>query len=81
MRKGYSGSQTITVLSNLGENGSSYTLSLPDTEFKAGDKLMEIITCTSVTVDSSGKVPVPMAKGQPRILYPSSLIQGASLCA
>ncbi|KAJ6072642.1 hypothetical protein N7467_010727 [Penicillium canescens] len=81
MRKGYSGSQTITVLSNLGESGSSYTLSLPDTEFKAGDKLMEIITCTSVTVDSSGKVPVPMAKGQPRILYPSSLIQGASLCA
>ncbi|KAJ5317172.1 hypothetical protein PENANT_c029G08306 [Penicillium antarcticum] len=81
MRKGYSGSQTITILSNLGESGSSYTLSLPDTGFQPGDKLMEIITCTSVTVDSSGKVPVSMTKGQPRILYPASLIQGASLCS
>jgi alpha-amylase len=81
MRKGFSGSQTVTILSNLGEGGSSYTLSLSDTGFGAGEKLMEVITCTTVTVDSSGKVPVAMAKGQPRILYPYALIQGASLCS
>lgn len=74
MRKGYDGSQTITVLSNKGANGNTYTLSLPGTGYKAGTKLTELITCASVTVDASGKVPVPMAGGEPRILYPSSLL-------
>jgi alpha-amylase len=80
MRKGYDGSQTITVLSNLGTGGNSYSLSLPDTGFEAGTKLTEIITCSSVTVDDNGKVPVAMAGGEPRIFYPSSLI-GPSLCS
>lgn len=71
MRKGLNGSQTITVLSNLGAGGDSYKLSLPNTEYAAGMALTEIITCANVTVDASGNVPVPMASGQPRILYPS----------
>jgi alpha-amylase len=80
MRKGDAGSQTITVLSNLGTGGSSYSLSLPDTGYEAGTKLTEIITCSSVTVDDSGNVPVSMAGGDPRIFYPTSLI-GTSLCS
>ncbi|KAJ5126066.1 hypothetical protein N7448_005374 [Penicillium atrosanguineum] len=77
MRKGYNGNQTITVLSNLGENGSEYTLSLPNTGYSAGMKLTEIFTCKNITVDKSGNVPVPMAFGRPRILYPTSLLKGS----
>lgn len=79
MRKGYDGSQTITVLSNLGSGGKSYTLSLPNTGFKAGTQLTEIITCSPCTVDDSGNVPVSMADGDPRIFYPTSKI-GSTLC-
>lgn len=77
MRKGYNGTQTITVLSNLGTSGSAYTLSLPNTGFATGTKLTEIFTCQSVTADESGNVPVPTAGGEPRILYPSELLKGS----
>lgn len=81
MRKGYKGTQTVTILSNLGAQGSKYTLSLSDTGFDAGTKLTEIYTCASITVDESGKAPVPMAGGEPRILYPSSELKGSKVCS
>ncbi|KAJ5105270.1 hypothetical protein NUU61_002617 [Penicillium alfredii] len=81
MRKGYKGTQTVTILSNLGVQGNKYTLSLSDTGFDAGTKLTEIYTCASITVDESGKVPVPMAGGEPRILYPSSELKGSKVCS
>ncbi|KAI2997304.1 hypothetical protein CBS147482_7775 [Aspergillus niger] len=82
MRKGYNGTQTITVLSNLGASGSSYTLSLPGTGYTAGQKITEIYTCTNLTVNSNGSVPVPMKSGLPRILYPADkLVNGSSFCS
>ncbi|KAJ5368735.1 uncharacterized protein N7496_008495 [Penicillium cataractarum] len=81
MRKGDNGTQTITILSNLGASGSQYTLSLGNTGYDVGTALTEIITCASITVDSSGNVPVPMASGEPRIVYPSSNIKGSTICA
>lgn len=81
MRKGPDGSQTVTIVSNLGANGQEYTLSLPDTGFKSGDSLTEIMTCSTIEVDGDGKVPVPMRKGQPRILYPSSGLKDSNLCS
>lgn len=80
MRKGTDGEQVITVLSNLGASGSSYTLSLGGTGYSAGEQLTELLSCTRVTVDSSGNVPVPMASGLPRVLYPTSLLTGSKLC-
>lgn len=77
MRKGYTGNQTITVLSNQGEKGSEYTLSLPNTGYKAGVKLTEIFTCNNITVDDSGIVHVPMAFGRPKVLYPTALLRGS----
>lgn len=79
MRKGLNGSQTITVLSNKGANGNTYTLSLSGTGYAAGTKLTEVITCANVTVDGGGKVAVPMAGGEPRILYPSALLVGSKV--
>ncbi|CAL5871101.1 uncharacterized protein PFLUO_LOCUS5347 [Penicillium psychrofluorescens] len=80
MHKGSNSSQTITILSNLGESGSTYTLSLAKTGFTSGMALTEIFTCAKITVDASGNVPVPMASGEPRILYPSSKLASSGIC-
>ncbi|KAF4153940.1 hypothetical protein CNMCM6069_000132 [Aspergillus lentulus] len=81
MRKGsVAGSQVITVLSNKGSSGSSYTLSLSGTGYSAGATLVEMYTCTTLTVDSSGNIAVPMASGLPRVLVPSSWLSGSGLC-
>ncbi|KAL5360126.1 glycoside hydrolase superfamily [Aspergillus floccosus] len=81
MRKGTTaGAQVVTVLSNKGASGSSYTLSLSGTGYSAGATLVEVYTCTTVTVDSSGNLPVSMASGLPRAFVPSSWVSGSSLC-
>lgn len=80
MRKGSGGSQVITVLSNSGSNGGSYTLNLGNSGYSSGANLVEVYTCSSVTVGSDGKIPVPMASGLPRVLVPASWMSGSGLC-
>ncbi|KAJ5995875.1 hypothetical protein N7481_002852 [Penicillium waksmanii] len=81
MKKGSSGSQVITVLSNYGSSGSSYTLSLSGSGYPSGTALMEMYTCTSITVDSSGNIAVPMASGLPRVLMLASVGTSSGPCA
>ncbi|CAI7588868.1 unnamed protein product [Penicillium pancosmium] len=81
MKKGSSGSQVITVLSNYGSSGSSYTLSLSGSGYSSGTALMEMYTCTSITVDSNGNIAVPMASGLPRVLMPASVGSSSGPCA
>ncbi|CAG8089704.1 unnamed protein product [Penicillium olsonii] len=76
MKKG----SVITILSNKGASGSSYTLSLGGSGYSSGTKLMELYTCTSLTVDSNGNVPVPMISGLPRALIQASSIGNTGLC-
>ncbi|CAI7639589.1 unnamed protein product [Penicillium glandicola] len=80
MKKGTSSSPVITVLSNLGASGSSYTLSLTGSGYSSGVKLTELYTCTSITVDSSGNIAVPMASGLPRVLILASSVTNSGLC-
>lgn len=80
MKKGSSGLQVITILSNAGSSGSSYTLSLGETGYSAGTTLMELYTCTSITVQSNGNVAVPMTAGLPRVLVPASSLSSSGLC-
>ncbi|KAH1687383.1 hypothetical protein KXX12_001899 [Aspergillus fumigatus] len=80
MRKGSDGAQIITVLSNLGASGSSYTLSLGGTGYEAGQQLTEMFSCTTVTVGSDKKVPVSMASGLPRVFYPTAGLNGSTVC-
>ncbi|KAJ5667597.1 hypothetical protein N7507_003461 [Penicillium longicatenatum] len=80
MKKGSNSSPVITVLSNYGASGSSYTLSLSGSGYSSGTVLMEMYTCTSVTVDSSGTIAVPMASGLPRVFMLSSSVSGSGLC-
>ncbi|KKK16279.1 hypothetical protein P175DRAFT_0503862 [Aspergillus ochraceoroseus IBT 24754] len=80
MRKGSKGSQVITVLSNLGSTAGPSTLSLSNHGYSAGSQLVELYTCSSVQVDSSGRLAVPMVSGLPRVFVLSSWTSGSSIC-
>ncbi|EEA25206.1 hypothetical protein TMatcc_006574 [Talaromyces marneffei ATCC 18224] len=80
MRKGTTGLQLVTVLSNLGASGSSYTLTLSGSGYASGTLLTELYTCTNVTVSSSGTIAVPMTSGLPRAFLPWSSVSGSSIC-
>ncbi|RLL98788.1 hypothetical protein CFD26_107243 [Aspergillus turcosus] len=80
MRKGPDGAQVVSVLSNLGASGRSYTLSLSGTGYAAGQQLTEVYSCATVTVDSAGKAPIPMANGLPRVFYPTAMLNGSTIC-
>ncbi|TAQ85031.1 hypothetical protein B7494_g6643 [Chlorociboria aeruginascens] len=80
MRKGDTGYQIISVFSNLGASGSSYTLTLSSSEtgFTASQSLVEVTGCTSYTTDSNGNLNVAMAGGLPLIFYPLAQLTGRS---
>ncbi|PYH93620.1 alpha-amylase [Aspergillus ellipticus CBS 707.79] len=80
MRKGTTNSQIITVLSNKGASGSSYTLTLSGSGYTSGTELIEAYSCVFVTVDSSGDIPVAMASGLPKVFLPKTAIDGTGLC-
>lgn len=82
MRKGSQGSQqVITLLSNHGSSGSSYTFDLSNHGYSSGSKLVELYTCSSLQVDSNGNIPVPMSSGLPRALVPAAWVSGSGLCS
>jgi alpha-amylase len=82
MRKGDTDYQIISVFTNLGAGGSSYTLTLPssDTGFSDSQSVVEIGSCTVTSTDSSGNLDVPMASGLPRIYYPQAQLTGSGVC-
>ncbi|EKG10746.1 hypothetical protein MPH_12129 [Macrophomina phaseolina MS6] len=80
MRKGFDGFQLITVLSNKGARGDAYTLNLGNTGWTSGTRVVEILTCSTVTVTSSNTVTVPMANGLPRIYFAASNLSGSGIC-
>ncbi|KAI9831415.1 MAG: hypothetical protein M1826_003588 [Phylliscum demangeonii] len=80
MRKGFDGNQIITVLSNLGASGPAYTFSLGTTGFTPGQIVLEVLTCSNVTVDASSKIAVQMGAGLPKIYYPLSQLTGSGIC-
>ncbi|KAI9836232.1 MAG: hypothetical protein M1819_001569 [Sarea resinae] len=80
LRRGFNGTQTILVLSNLGTSGDSYTLHLNGSDFTPGQNLTEILGCTTVLVDSNGAIPIRMEQGLPKVFYPSELLKGSDVC-
>ena len=76
-RKGFDGNQIISVFTNKGSNGNSYTLSLSNTGYTAGERVMEILSCTRVTVDNNGNLPVPMGQGLPKVGFGFSSTMGS----
>ncbi|KAB8076233.1 glycoside hydrolase superfamily [Aspergillus leporis] len=80
MRKGSGSSRVLTLLSNFGSNGGSYTFDLYNHGYSSGSKLMELYTCSSIQVSPNGNIPVPMSSGLPRVLVPASWVSGSGLC-
>ena len=67
MRKGFDGYQIVGVFSNLGAGGESYTLSLGNTGYTAGEVVVEVLGCEAVTVSTSGNIAVVMGQGMPKV--------------
>lgn len=79
MKKGSTGSQVITVLSNYGSSGSSYTLSLSGSGPSSGTQLMEMYTFTAITVDPCDNI--AMMSGLPRVLMLAPSAASSGPCA
>ena len=80
MRKGADGMAMITVLSNKGSDGASYTQNIPDTGLAANAGVTEILSCATLTAGSDGSLNVPMAQGLPRVYYLTSALSGSGVC-
>lgn len=78
-RKGPEGVQIVTVLSNQGEKGGSYELSVPNAGLP-GTEFTEIFNCTTVSANSAGNITVQMGGGQPRVFFPTHQLNGSGLC-
>lgn len=82
MRKGFDGSQVIGVFTNAGSNGSpSVTLASSQTGFTANQALIDVMSCTAATADSSGSLSVTLSGGLPRIYYPVAGLSGSGICS
>ena len=79
LRKGNDGLQLVSVFSNLGESAGDYFISLSSksTGFNAGEKLVDMMSCSAVTVGQDGLLRVTIAGGLPRVFYSREQLQGA----
>ena len=80
MRKGFNGSQIVSVFSNRGALGASYTLTLGGTGYTAGQTVLEVLSCTTVKVDNQSNIAVAMSQGMPKIFYPLEPAIGSGIC-
>lgn len=81
MRKGYDGYQVIGVFTNTGSSGSpSVTLTTSMTGFTAGEAVVDVMSCTTFTADSSGSLDVTLSGGLPTVFYPSVTLSGSGIC-
>ncbi|KAE8382485.1 glycoside hydrolase superfamily [Aspergillus bertholletiae] len=78
-RKGVEGRQVVMLLSNQGTNSSAYDLNIP-VSYNGGTEIVDILNCVNYTVDAQSLLVVPMDKGEPRVFFPTSLMQGSGLC-
>jgi alpha-amylase len=80
-RKGNAGFQVVAVFTNVGSSSSAtVTLSSSATGFEANQGLVDVMSCTPFTADSSGRITVTLANGLPRVLYPAARLSGSSIC-
>ncbi|ORY57547.1 glycoside hydrolase family 13 protein [Pseudomassariella vexata] len=81
LRKGSTGSQVVSVFTNIGASGSSYTVSLSAsaTGFTASQSLVEVMSCAAYTTDSSGDLNFQMGSTA-KIFYLSAKLDGSKIC-
>jgi alpha-amylase len=82
VRKG-ANSQVISVFTNSGASGKSYSITLTSsaTGFTAKQSVTELLTCAVSTTDSNGNLAVTISGGLPKIYYLTSALSGYMLCS
>lgn len=71
VRKGTSSYMTLMVTNNLGSTAQTYTVSISSSGFPVGLDVTEVLSCRSVTVDSSGNLSALLTQGLPMVsCYP-----------
>ncbi|OKO97278.1 Alpha-amylase A type-3 [Penicillium subrubescens] len=77
MRKGFTGNQVVSVVSNLGAKPAAkattkITLGADGTGFSSGQNVTELLSCRTFVTDSSGNLNVDLSSdGGPRVYYPT----------
>ncbi|KAJ5892947.1 hypothetical protein N7504_009638 [Penicillium tannophilum] len=87
MRKGFTGNQVVSVVSNLGAKPATkattkITLGSDGTGFSSGQNVTELLSCKTFVTDSSGSINVDLSSdGGPRVYYPTaSLNESTNIC-
>lgn len=87
MRKGFTGNQVVSVVSNLGAKPATkattkITLGSDGTGFSSRQNVTEILSCKTFVTDSSGNLIIDLSSdGGPRVYYPTeSLNRSTSIC-
>ncbi|TFK84800.1 glycoside hydrolase family 13 protein [Polyporus arcularius HHB13444] len=72
----------LALLTNVGSwSSASTTWDFPDASYEANEVLVDVLSCSTVTADSSGGVLVHASCGAPQILLPASALSGSgSFC-
>jgi alpha-amylase len=87
MRKGFTGNQVVSVVSNLGAKPAAkattkITLGSDGTGFSSVQNVTEIFSCKTYLTDQSGNIHVDLSSdGGPRVYYPTeSLNRSTNIC-
>lgn len=67
IRKGYTGYQIVAVYNNHGSEEAEYTLNLTGTQYDASSTVIEVLSCTEVTVGSDGTLTATVNAGLPLV--------------
>lgn len=76
--KGPAGYQVVSCVVNQSSTGAKYELSVGG--FSAGDAVVEVLSCTTSTADSTGNVTMYMNKGEPKAYILQSHLDATGLC-
>jgi alpha-amylase len=81
--KGPNSSPVVGVYTNVGMNMAPYTLTLAKsvTGFKKNQQVVEVLSCESLTTDSSGSLALTIKGGMPRVLWSYGSLAGSGICA
>ncbi|KAJ3562448.1 hypothetical protein NP233_g9563 [Leucocoprinus birnbaumii] len=76
----------LTLLTNVGSDGTGAaptTWNIPSSAnlYHQNDALVDVLTCTTFSVNNAGDLGIPVENGSPRVLLPTSeLAKDGSLC-
>lgn len=72
----------MSVYNNKGDSGTGTLVvrAAAGSGFRAGERIVEIVTCGVRTADGNGDVVVSYSGGLPAVLYPMEALVGSGIC-